>query len=76
MRDDFSNGPDMQMTGDFSNGPDRTGKREMSIKTPGPRVQKKSKTKNIARQSGPTNLLLIIIITESVSQSSSSLLFS
>ena len=63
-----------QMKGDFFNGP---GKREMSFKT-----HEKSKTKNIARQFGPTNqqliiiIIIIIIITECISQSSSSLLFS
>ena len=56
------------------------GKKEMSDKTPRPGYIK-SKMKNIARQSGPINLLLIIIIiiiiiTEWVSQSASNLLFS
>ena len=65
------------MKGDFFNGPDRAGKREMSFKTHEPGY-KKSKTKNIARQSESTNLLLIFIfiIAEYVPQFSSSLLFS
>ena len=56
-----------QMKGDFFQRSDRQKKKWVL-----------NRTKNIARQSGLTNLLLIIIIiiTEYVSQSSSSLLFS
>ena len=53
-------------------------KEKWVLKCPG-RATKNSKTKNIARQSGPINLLviiIIIIITEYISQSASSLLFS
>ena len=87
MRGDLSNGPAnerlfFQRAGPanesyFYNEPDRDGKREMSFKTPGPGY-KKSKTKDIAPQSGPTNLLFVIYvnITECVSQSAYKLLFS
>ena len=52
-------------------------KEKWVLKRPG-RATKNSKTKNIARQSGPINLLviIIIIIIEYISQSASSLLFS
>ena len=75
MRGDFFQRVGPANEGDFSNGP--AGTREMSFKMPGPGY-KKSKTENIARQSGPINLLviIIIIITEYISQSASSLLFS
>ena len=70
MRDDFSNGPGRQMTVIFPAGRAGPAKKKWVLKRPS-QATKKSKAKNIEHQSKPINLLLIIIITECLSQSAS-----